>query len=80
LASARPTSTTAAPAKTSTTQWFAVATTANAMAAGISMENTRTTSDRVEPKRMIPTSRFQPKCRLGIAAYWFVNLGGWSVR
>jgi hypothetical protein len=30
----------------------------------------------VEPKRTMPTSRFQPKCKLGMAAYWFVNFGG----
>jgi hypothetical protein len=61
-------------------QWFAVATTAKAIAAGINTEKARTTSDLVVPKSTMPTRRFQPKWRLGIAAYWLVQRGGCSVR
>ncbi len=28
----------------------------------------------------MPTSRSQPECRLGIAAYWLTNAGGCSTR
>jgi hypothetical protein len=59
---------------------LAVATTAKAIAAGIRTENARRTSDLLVPKSTMPTSRFQPKWRLGIAAYWLVQRGGCSVR
>jgi hypothetical protein len=72
----RATTTTPEPAKTSSTQWFAVARTANAIAAGMATAKARTTSDRVTRNSVTPTSRFQPKWRLGIAATWFVYAGG----
>ena len=35
---------------------------------------------RVAPQTAMPTTRFQPKCRLGNAAYWLVNPGGCRAR
>jgi hypothetical protein len=69
LAVASPTSTTAIPPATSTTKWFAVATTASAIASGERTAKTRTPRWFVAPKRTIPTRTFQPTCRLGKAAY-----------
>jgi hypothetical protein len=69
IATTRPTSTTAIPPATSTTKWFAVATTASAIASGERTAKTRTPRWFVAPKRTIPTRRFQPACKLGKAAY-----------
>jgi hypothetical protein len=55
---------------------LAVATTANAIATGMTTANVRTAIRVVAWKRTIPRMRFQPKCRLGSAAYWFVRAGG----
>ena len=59
---------------------MAVATTANAIAGGMATAKTRTALRLVAWKSMIPTSRFQPACRLGSAAYWFVSAGGCRAR
>lgn len=80
IATARPTSTTAIPPATSTTKWFAVATTANIIASGDKTAKVRTARWADVPKSTIPTSTFQPACRLGKAAYWFVKPGGCSAR
>ena len=56
------------PMITSMTQWFAVATTAQAIAAGISTAASRWLRQRPNRYHAMATSRFQPKCRLGIAA------------
>ena len=42
--------------------------------------NARTARCVVVWKRTIPTSRFQPACKLGKAAYLFVSVGGWRAR
>lgn len=68
------------PAPTSTTKWFAVATTENAIASGPTTAARRTTRDLVAVNTTIPSSTFQPTWRLGKAAYWFVSPGGWSAR
>jgi hypothetical protein len=65
---------------TSSTQWFAVATTAHAMAAGIKNAATFIRGDRATRYHVIATSRFHPKCRLGIAAYLLTNAGGCNMR
>jgi hypothetical protein len=67
-----------APATTSTTKWFAVATTASAIATGIATAKPRTTQFRDARNNTIPTSRFQPAWKLGIAAYSFTSDGGSS--
>jgi hypothetical protein len=59
---------------------LAVATTAKAMATGMATAKARTGIRVVAWKRTMPSSRFQPKCRLGSAAYWFVSAGGCSAR
>jgi hypothetical protein len=64
------------PPTTSSTQWFAVATTANAIASGIATAKMRMPSRVVARKTTIPTRRFQPAWRLGKAAYMFVSAGG----
>lgn len=79
-AAKKPTRTTAVPPTTSRTKWFAVATTAYAIATGMATANARTASRRVAPKRTMPTRRFHPRWRLGKAAYLFVSAGGWSAR
>jgi hypothetical protein len=79
-ATANATSTTVMPAATSMTKWFAVARTANVIAAGERAASARTARCEVVRKRTTPTARFQPTCRLGSAAYWFVSPGGWSAR
>jgi hypothetical protein len=68
------------PAPTSTTKWFAVATTENAIASGPTTAARRTTRDLVAVNTTIPSSTFQPTWRLGKAAYWLVSPGGWSAR
>ena len=57
-----------------------MATTAKAIAIGMATANARTESRVVAWKSTIPRRRFQPKWRLGRAAYWFVSAGGWSAR
>jgi hypothetical protein len=79
-APARPTSTTRSPAATSTTKWFAVATTAKPMAIGDATAKALTARFVVVRSRTMPTTTFQPTCRLGNAAYWFVRPGGCSAR
>jgi hypothetical protein len=79
-AAARARSTRAVPPATSSTQWLPVATTAKAMAAGMSTAKTRMPMRVVAWKTTIPTRRFQPACRLGKAAYTFVSAGGCSAR
>jgi hypothetical protein len=80
FAAKRPTRTTIVPPTTSSTKWFAVATTANAIATGMATAKTRTARCVVAWKRTMPTRRFQPMCRLGKAAYLLVSAGGWSAR
>lgn len=81
---ARPARATAAPVTTSKVQWFAVATTANAIATGMTMAATRAVClrSRTQPSlyQTTPTSRFQPKWRLGTAANLLTRAGGWSTR
>lgn len=77
---ANATSTIAAPTMTSITKWLAVATTANAIATGIARAKARRSQWRVAPKTTMPTSRFQPAWKLGIAAYWLTRSGGRSWR
>lgn len=72
--------TTPAPAKTSSTKWLAVATTENAMAIGISTANARSATLRLTRNSSIPSSRFQPAWKLGIAAYSLMNDGGSAFR
>jgi hypothetical protein len=79
-AAARPSSTKTEPPATSRTQWLPVATTAKAIATGMRTAKMRTPSRAVAWKSTIPTSRFQPACRLGNAAYTFVRAGGCSAR
>jgi hypothetical protein len=50
------------------------------MATGMATAKARTGIRVVAWKRTMPSSRFQPKCRLGSAAYWFVSAGGCSAR
>jgi hypothetical protein len=57
-----------------------VATTASPIAAGKATAATRRSTCLAARKTAIPTSRFQPKWRLGKAAYWFVRPGGCSAR
>ncbi len=64
----------------SRTKWFAVPTAANAIATGIATAKIRTALRFVAWKRTMATSRFQPTCRLGMAAYWFVSDGGCRAR
>ena len=73
-------STIAAPTTTSITKWLAVATTANAIATGITTAKARRSQCPVAPKTTMPTSRFQPAWKLGIAAYWLTRAGGRSCR
>ena len=73
---ARPISTIVAPTTTSITKWLAVATTASAIAAGMTTAKDRRSQCRVAWKTTIPTSRFQPAWKLGIAAYWLTRSGG----
>ena len=75
-----PASTTATPAGTSITKWFAVPTTASDIAIGNATARSRSAKLATAISRTIPTRRFQPTCRLGNAAYWFVSPGGWSAR
>ena len=71
-----PISTIAAPTMTSNTKWLAVAKTANAIATGIARAKARRSQCLVAPKTTMPTSRFQPAWKLGIAAYWLTRAGG----
>jgi hypothetical protein len=48
------------PAPTSTTKWFAVATTANAIPSGPATERNRKTRDLVAVNTTIPSRTFQP--------------------
>ena len=64
------------PAITSITKWFAVATTARVMATGMRIANPRTSRCLHAPYATMPTSRFHPAWKLGIAAYSFTNEGG----
>ena len=68
------------PARTSITKWFAVATTASDIAIGSATATRRSARLVTAIRSTIPTRRFQPACRLGSAAYWFVRPGGWSAR
>jgi hypothetical protein len=43
---------------------------------GINHPNSRVHRFPDRLAQAIPISRFQPKCRLGIAAYWLVKAGG----
>ena len=72
--------TTAAPATTSSTKWLAVAMTENAIAPGIRTPNARRSRYRLTRKSSIPSSRFQPAWKLGIAAYSLMNDGGSTLR
>ena len=72
--------TTTAPAKTSSTKWLAVATTENAIAIGMSTANARSATLRLTRNSSMPSSRFQPAWKLGIAAYSLMNDGGSTVR
>lgn len=69
-----------APATTSTTKWLAVATTASAIATGIAIAKPRTSQFRDDWNTTMPTKRFQPAWKLGIAAYSFTSDGGSSCR
>jgi hypothetical protein len=68
------------PAGTSTTKWFAVATTASDIAIGSATATMRSARLVTAVRSTMPTRRFQPAWRLGNAAYWFVRPGGWSAR
>ena len=68
------------PTMTSATKWLAVATTAKAIAAGMSTAKPRTSQWRDALKAITPTSRFQPAWKLGIAAYSLTNERGSSCR
>jgi hypothetical protein len=57
-----------------------VAITARAIATGKSAPTTRKTRWPAARAMVIPTSRSQPKCRLGKAAYSLVSDGGCSAR
>ena len=72
--------TTAAPATTSSTKWFAVAITENAIAHGMRSPNARRMRCRLTRKSSIPSSRFHPAWKLGIAAYSLISDGGSTVR
>jgi hypothetical protein len=50
------------------------------MAAGERIPNSRTARRVDEPTSTIPTRRFQPAWKLGIAAYSFTSDGGSSCR
>ena len=69
-----------APATTSRMKWLAVATTANAIRAGINVANARTTRCDVARNSRTPSSRFHPAWKLGIAAYSLTSDGGRTVR
>jgi hypothetical protein len=68
------------PRTTSSTKWFAVITTARAIATGMSTAKTRRLHRVVAWKTTMPSRRFHPACRLGRAAYLFVSAGGCSAR
>lgn len=53
----------------SRTKWFAVATAATAIASGESHPNHRAARTGVLCASAIPISKFQPTCKLGMAAY-----------
>ena len=53
---------------------------AASIAGGISQPKSRPTRLPARPAQAMPISRFQPKCRLGTAAYWLTNAGGCSTR
>lgn len=55
-------------------------TTASAMATGMATAKPRSQGLLAACRTTIPSRRFQPKCRLGSAAYAFVSAGGWSAR
>jgi len=59
---------------------LAVRTIAASIRTGISQPNKRMIQCPATPATAIPISRFQPKCRLGTAAYWFMNAGGCNTR
>jgi hypothetical protein len=50
------------------------------MATGMATANARIPILVDAWKSTIPSRRFQPKWRLGSAAYWFVSAGGCSAR
>jgi hypothetical protein len=50
------------------------------MARGISQPNSLASQCPARPAQAIPISRFQPRCRLGTAAYWLTNVGGCNTR
>jgi hypothetical protein len=53
------------------------------MAAGIASAITRSRTRPLAASaaaRASPITRSQPTCRLGRAAYWLVNMVGWSTR
>jgi hypothetical protein len=72
--------TTSAPPTTSSTKWLAVAMTENAIATGMTRPNARSSGFRLTRKSSIPSSRFQPAWKLGIAAYSLISDGGSTVR
>ena len=57
-----------------------MATTASAIAAGIAIAKLRSSQWRAAWNTTMPTSRFQPAWKLGIAAYSFTSEGGSSCR
>ena len=77
---ASPVRATTAPATTSRVQWWAVATTAKAMAIGMRTPATRTTERDEICIQLHPTSRFHPRCRLGTAANLLTRVGGCRTR
>ena len=49
------------------------------MATGMATPIARTSVCRAATKMANPMSRSQPTCRLGMAAYWLVNIVGCSI-
>jgi hypothetical protein len=50
------------------------------MASGMATPTARTNVCRAATKTASPISRSHPTCRLGMAAYWLVNIVGCSTR
>jgi hypothetical protein len=83
-ATASPIRATVEPTIASSTQWFPVAIVAQAMATGMATAASDQlcgfVPDRPTCHHAMPASRFQPTCKLGIAAYLLTRPGGCSTR
>jgi hypothetical protein len=58
---------------------LAVTTTPSSIATGINGASSRAGQWVALRTMAVATRRFQPKCMLGIAAYWLTSDGGWKM-